>query len=128
MKIKKLYEFTHKRQLWRILPTNTGKLLIEERDTQLKEAYFNCLEIDKGKKIFENIQLEEKFWIGIESVYRDIIFFHKYLKPDMPAHKGIIAFDINSASILWENMDYNFLFAAITRSIAIKHFEEKIFI
>ncbi|MGE5810476.1 MAG: DUF4905 domain-containing protein [Ignavibacteria bacterium] len=124
MKIKKIYEFTHKRQLWRILPTNTGKLIIEERDTQLKEAYFNCLEIDKGKKIFENVQLEEKFWIGIESVYSDIIFFHKYMKPDMPAHKGIIAFDINSASILWKNMDYNFLFAADNKIYCHKTFFE----
>ena len=124
MKIKKIYEFTHKRQLWRILPTDTGKLIIEERDTQLKEAYFSCLEIDKGKKIFENIQLEEKFWIGIESVYRDIIFFHKYLKPDMPAHRGIIAFDINSVSLLWGNMDYNFLFAADNMIYCYKTFFE----
>jgi len=112
MKLKKEYEFTHKRQLWRILPTNSGKLIIEERDTALKEAYFNCLEINKGKRIFENLQLDEKFWIGIEAVYGDIIFFHKYVKPDMPIHKGIIAFDINSKSILWESQEHNFLFVS----------------
>jgi hypothetical protein len=54
--------------------------------------------------------IEEKFWIGIEKVYKDIIFFHKYRKPDMPGHRGMIAFDINNRNILWRNEDYIFLF------------------
>ncbi|HVO76097.1 MAG TPA: DUF4905 domain-containing protein [Ignavibacteriaceae bacterium] len=124
MKIKKEYEFTHNRQLWRIIPTATGKVILEERDTELKEAYFNCLEMNKGKIIFENLQLDEKFWIGIEGVYTDIIFFHKYLKPDMPAHKGVIALDINSRSVLWENTEYNFLFIADKKLYCYKSFFE----
>jgi hypothetical protein len=128
MKIKKEYEFTHKRQLWRILPTNTGKIVIEERDAGLREVYFNCIEINKGKKIFDNLQLDEKFWIGIEGIYKDIIFFHKYLKPDMPSHKGIIAFDINSVSVLWENQELNFLFVSDNNIYCYKTlFKGKIF-
>lgn len=110
MKMKKEYQFSRKRQIWRILPTDTGKLVIEERDIQKREAYFNCIELKSGKIILENFQLDEKFWVGIEAVYGDLIFFHKYRKPDMPAHKGIISVDINSGLILWQNPDYNFLF------------------
>lgn len=110
MKLKKKYVHNNKRQIFRLLPTNTGKIIIEERETEKKLAYFNCLEIDSGKKIFKNLQLDEKFWLGIEAVYNDIIFFHRFTKPDMPQHNGIIAFDINDQKVIWQDDDKTFLF------------------
>ncbi len=110
MKIKKKYSFKSKRQIWRVIPTETEKLIIEEREPEKKQVYFNCFEIETGKKIFKDFQLDEKFWVGIEAVYKDVIFFHKYLKPDMPAHKGIFAYDISNKNFLWENKDLTFLF------------------
>lgn len=110
MKIKKLYSYSSRKQIWRLLPTETGKLVIEERDTGTKEVFFTCIDIKTGKKIFKNFQFEEKFWIGIEETYKDLIFFHKFRKPDMPGHLGIIAFDIIGKKILWETDKYIFLF------------------
>ncbi|MDO8549136.1 MAG: DUF4905 domain-containing protein [Ignavibacteria bacterium] len=108
--MKKLYTFSNKKQIWRLLPTETGKLVIEERDPELKEVFFSCIDIRTGKKIFNKLMIEEKFWIGIEKISKDIIFFHKFRKPDMPRHLGIIAFDILKQKILWKNEDYIFLF------------------
>jgi len=110
MPVKKLYSFTNKRQIWRILPTAFGKLIIEERDTEKREAFFNCIDIKSGKEIFSSFQLEEKFWIGIEKIFGDIIFFHRYRKPNMPGHLGIIALDISDQNILWKTDEFNFLF------------------
>ena len=110
MKIKKKYSLKSKRQIWRIIPTETNKLIIEEREPDKKQVYFNCFQTDSGKKIFKDFQLDEKFWVGIETVYNDVIFFHRYLKPDMPGHKGIIAFEIANEKIKWENKDLTFLF------------------
>ena len=110
MKIKKLYYYSNKKQIWRLLPTQTGKLVIEERDPDTKEVFFTCLDIKTGKKILNDFQLEEKFWVGIEEIYKDIIYFHKFRKPDMPGHLGIIVFDIKTKSILWETDEYIFLF------------------
>ena len=110
MEIKKLYSYLNKKQIWRLLPTQTGKLVIEERDPGSKEVFFTCLDIKTGKKIFNDFQLDEKFWVGIEEIYKDKIYFHKFRKPDMPGHLGIIAFDIETKSILWKNEDYIFLF------------------
>lgn len=110
MKIKKLFLYKGKFQIWRILITESNKLIVETRDIEKKEAFFNCLDIESGKKFFTDYQFEEKFWIGIEDIYKDIIFLHKFAKPDLPGHKHIIAFDINSQQILWENPDYSFLF------------------
>lgn len=110
MKLKKKYRFDNKRQIWRILPTNDGKLIIEERENEKKQVYFHCLSLYTGKKILNNFQLEENFWVGIETVKDDTIFFHKFAKPDMPKHKGIFAFDINSKKIFWENPDLVYQF------------------
>lgn len=109
MKIKKLYKYDRGKQIYRLLTTESDKIIIEERDKEKKEAFFTCLNIQSGKKIFYDFQLEEKYWIGIKEIYKDVILFHRYERPDLPNHKGVIAFDINSQSILWENQS-NFLF------------------
>ena len=110
MKIKKKYTHHNKRTIWRVLPTETGKLIVEEREKDNKQVYFHCLNIESGKKIFINLQLVEKFWIGIEAIYNDMIYFHKFVKPDMPNHVGIIAMNLNEQKILWENFNNSFLF------------------
>ncbi len=110
MKITKHFSYKSLRQIWRILISDSDKLILETRDTNTKEVFFHCYELESGRIIFYDLQLEEKFWLGIEAVYKDIIFFHKFPKPDLPGHKQIIAFDIASQKILWTNSDLSFLF------------------
>jgi len=108
VKLKKLYKHDNKKQIWRILPSTDNKVVVEERDPVSKEVFFCCFDIESGKKIFNEFQLDEKSWCGIEAIYKDIIYFHLYGKPDMPDHKSIIAFDIKSQTILWKNDSYKF--------------------
>lgn len=111
MKIKKVYSFSSDKQIWRLLISDSGKLIIETRDTENKEVYFSCFQVETGKVIFKELQLEEKFWIGIEEIYGDIMFLHKFAKPDMPGHRAIIAFDLNSQKVLWENDQFTYHFS-----------------
>jgi hypothetical protein len=110
MNIIKLYSHKSQQQIWRILISESDKLIIETRDLTTKEVFFNCFFLESGEEIFSNLQLDEKCWIGIEGIYKEIIFFHFFPKPDMPHHKGIVAFDIASQRILWHNNDLSFLF------------------
>jgi len=110
MKLKKKYRFDNSRQIWRIIPTGDGKLFIEEREPEKKQVYFHCLSMDSGKKILSNFQLDDKFWVGIEDVKDNIIFFHKFAKPDMPKHRGIFAFDITAKELVWQNPELIYLF------------------
>jgi hypothetical protein len=129
MRIKKKYLHKNNRQIFRLIPTDTGKIIIEERDAEKKQAYFNCLRIDSGKKIFKHLQLSEKFWLGIESVYNDVIFFHKFAKPDLPQHNGIIAYDINNKQIIWEDENRTFLFIKDEKIYAYQQmFEDREFV
>ena len=128
MKLKKIYSFDNNRQIWRIIPTDQGKLVIEERNPQLKQVYFHCLETESGKKIFKNFQLDNNFWVGIESIRGDIIFFHKFAKPDMPKHRGIFAYDIRSQNLIWENSELIFQFLFDEKLYAFgERFEGKYF-
>lgn len=110
MKLKKLYKHDNKKQIWRILPTSENKVVVEERNSNTKEVFFSCFDFKSEKKIFNEFQLEEKNWVGIEAIYMDIIYFHTYGKPDMPNHKGIIAINIDTQKILWQNDNYIFSF------------------
>lgn len=110
MNLKKKYSYSDGNQVWRIKISGTEKLLVETRNTEEKKAFFHCFDLNSGKSIFTNQQMEEKYWLGVEAIYGDVIFFHKFAKPDMPGHKGIFAFDIISQKVLWENEFYSFLF------------------
>lgn len=109
MKLKKSFSFTDKNQIWRLLISKTDKIIIETRNTETKEAFFHCYNFLTEKKIFKDLQLEEKYWLGIEAVDNDIIYFHHFAKPNMPEHKGIFAYDINEEKIIWQNSDLVFL-------------------
>lgn len=129
MKLKKKYTHNNKRQIFRLIPTNTGKIIIEERDTEKKLAFFNCLQINSGKKIFKHLQLDEKFWLGIEAIYNDMIFFHKFVKPDLPQHNGIIAYDINNKRTIWEDENRTFSFVKDEKIYAFQQrFEDREFV
>lgn len=110
MKLKKKFKFSDSNQVWRIKITDTDKLFVETRDTKNMKAYYHSFELLTGKRLFTGHQMTELFWLGIEAIKGDIVFFHRYAKPDMPGHRGIFAFDINTQKVLWEDDEYAFLF------------------
>ncbi|MBU0561365.1 MAG: DUF4905 domain-containing protein [Bacteroidetes bacterium] len=110
MKLKKSCSYKTKYQVWRILISAPDKIFIETRDTENKQVFFNCQDISSGKFLLKNFQHDEKYWIGIETVWRNYVIFHKYAKPDMPGHKSIILFDIKSKKNIWQNNELTFLF------------------
>jgi len=110
MAINKLYTYKSEQQIWRILLTDSDQFVIETRDAATKEVFFNCIDAYTGKTVFRDYQFSEKSWIGIEAVYKDVIFFHKYAQPDLPGHKEIICFETASQKILWTNNSLTFMF------------------
>lgn len=126
--MNKHFEYMSDKQIFRLLISDSDKLLIETRDTNTKEVSFSCFELENAKQVFGDLQLEEKTWLGVEAIYKDIIFFHKFPKPDMPGHKEIIAFDIAQQKIIWQNNEYAFAFVHEDKVYAYTQgFEERFF-
>jgi len=75
-------------------------------------VFFQCFDIHSGKQIIKTLSFEEKFWLGIDGFEDDTIFFHGYIKPDMPWHKGITAYSVSEKKVIWKNPEitYSFLY------------------
>ncbi len=88
-----------------------GFLVGEDRNVDSKSVTFFCVEQQSGKVLWKDVSLNEKWWVGIENIHKNILLIHGYATPDMPDHKKIYAFDIKTGKQLWMNEDITFLFS-----------------
>jgi hypothetical protein len=95
--------------LWRIIPTDLGKMVGEERDVASRQARFFCLDQFTGEVLWEKLTLDDPWWIGIEATHRDIVFFHGFSTPELPEHKMITAVDVLNGKVLWSNKELSFV-------------------
>lgn len=114
--------------LWRILFSRSGHLVGEVRNPQNKTTSFFCLHDQSGDAFWTNKTFDETWWIGIEDVTENHIYFHRFYKPDMPQHRGIIACEIDHGQQVWEDNNYAFLFALNGKIYVVKEgFEDRKF-
>lgn len=98
--------------VWRLVPTDSGVFVGEDRTLDAKQVTFFCVDRTTGVVRWEKISLAEKWWVGIEAVHRDRVFLHGFSQPDMPDHKGIIALDLLTGRVSWSNNDLRFILAS----------------
>lgn len=105
------WKFTTKGILWRLLPSGDDHFVGEDRNLAGKSVSFFCINPTSGKVYWHDVQFHEKWWIGIEAIHRDIVFFHEFASPDLPGHKKIYAVELPTGKLLWFNEELEFLFA-----------------
>ena len=91
--------------------SETGFIIGEDRDSDQKTVAFFCLNAENGDVLWKDKRYEEPWWIGIEAIVHDKVYLHGYTKPDMPEHGKIVAIDLGTGKILWQNNKYAFLCA-----------------
>lgn len=127
-KIKPYLTFSQKGNIWRMHFSSADILVCETRDLNTKETYFFSLNYKTKQVFLSNFQLDEKWWISIESVSDDSIYFNKFKTPELPEHLGITAVDVKAGKTLWKNEELTFLFADTSEVYAYKEvFEREIF-
>lgn len=119
-KVNPTWQFKTKGMLWRILFSDSGRIVGEDRDLAAKRASFFCLNETTGAILWSDREFEEKWWIGIEAVEDGIVYFHEYTKPDFPQHLKIIALNLETGKLLWRNDDLQFLFVGGGKVYAAK--------
>jgi hypothetical protein len=124
-RIKPAWQFEVTGQLWRILFSGSGRIVGEDRDEAKKEVTFFCLDEVNGNVLWQGVAFDERWWIGIETFYDGMVYLHEYIKPDLPQHKKIIALDLESGNLLWRNDEFEPLFFAGSKFIAVKSSFEK---
>ncbi|HCV43727.1 MAG TPA: hypothetical protein DGH68_09615 [Bacteroidetes bacterium] len=98
--------------VWRLVPTDTGVFVGEDRMLDAKNVRFFCVDRKTGAVRWEGVSVAERWWTGIEAVHRDRVFLHGFTQPDMPDHKGIIALDLFTGRVSWSSDDLRFIFAS----------------
>jgi hypothetical protein len=106
--LKPDWEFRTDGIVWRLLPTSPQLLVGEERDIQRKTVSFFCLDEKSGSPLWQKVAFDEEWWIGIEAVREGVILLHKFARPDLPEHRGIIAVDLQRGQALWSSPEYGF--------------------
>ena len=124
-KLQPAWEFTTKGTLWRMLVSEGNHIIGEDRDAEKKSVSFFCLNGETGNVLWRNVQFHEKWWITIEAIHQDVVFFHEYASPDLPAHKKIYALEIATGKLLWYNEELSFAFAHNESVFASKDTEEQ---
>ncbi len=121
-KLKPYFTFNQKGNIWRMHFSTGDTLVCETRDLDAKETYFFTLNYRTKQVYLSNFQLEEKWWVSIESCTDELVFFNYFKTPELPEHIGITAVDIKTGKAKWINSEFTFLFADSTELYA---YEEK---
>lgn len=102
-KLQPVWRFAVDGMIWRIVITAGDKVVGESRNPETRQVRFFCLDALSGSPFWKGRTFGEQWWMGIEAVCGEIIFFHKYATPSLPEHRSIIAVDAASAEVLWVN-------------------------
>ena len=111
--------------IWRLLLTERGRVVGECRNQDKKTVSFFCLDEESGKPLWQDLNLEEPWWVGIEAVLNDTLLLHTYASPDMPEHRGIRAYDTQTGVLRWRNDNVTFWFGFGDRVFAYRDLFEK---
>lgn len=104
------WSYASQGKIWRMLFSDGGHIVGENRNEHTKEASFFCLEERTGKLLWDGLTLEEPWWVGMEAVQKNVLLLHTFAKPDLPEHRGILAYDLTSAQPIWHNKELTFWF------------------
>jgi len=100
-------------------------LACETRDIAAKEVFFFSLNFRTGTIYLRDFQLEEKWWVEIENLNSNTIFFNYFRTPELPEHLGITAIDMKTGKNKWTNTELTYWFSTKTEVYAAKAVSEK---
>lgn len=96
--------------IWKLLISPDGILAGEERHPDNKTGSLFAVNVSDGKPLWRDVTVDEAWWFTTELATKDTLYVHKFAKPDMPIPKGIIALDIRTGALRWEQPDVAMLF------------------
>lgn len=102
-----------KSPVWRMeIDSISDTILIETREVADKRVHFSSINLQTGKICFDYLENEERWMAGIEAAHDGVLLVHNYQSESGPAHKGLIAIDVLTGKVLWQN--YNLTFDQLT--------------
>ncbi len=120
---KPKWQFQKPGNLWRMLFLNHQRVIVEHRSNQEKLTSYVLLDQNSGQPLWDNFTLKyskgeksgqpvgDGWWVGLEYVRNNTVYFHSYSDPNNPEHLGIWAMDTSTQNIIWERPELSFICA-----------------
>ena len=103
---KQLLSETVKGIIWKIVLDDMEQILLVESRTEQKEVYFYAFDFKNGHFLMKEKTFEEKWLIGISGIHKGIAYFYGFENEFSPGRKGIMALNLYTRQIVWENYNY----------------------
>lgn len=89
--------------IWKIILDDDNETIAWESRTNDKKVFFNAYDFKEDKYLLQDFYLEEDWLLNIQTVKNQVLYFTGFESEFSPVQKGIIAFDLKSKKIVWQN-------------------------
>ncbi|MEX1239786.1 MAG: DUF4905 domain-containing protein [Cyclobacteriaceae bacterium] len=95
--------------IWNTLADgNRPRLFLEVRDVQEKKVSFSALNLQKYEWLWNEVMLEEPWWVSLAAMSGDILLFTMYTDTDNPDRKSLMAYDLSDNKMSWWYNGFSF--------------------
>jgi hypothetical protein len=114
-KIKLSFVETTDGIIWKMLADAQNKrLFLEIRHHEKKVVTFSALDLELGRWIWKDQQMEEPWWISLQAASGNVLLFTLYTDTNNPDQKGILAFDVAHKTVCWWKS--NFVITSVSKA------------
>lgn len=89
--------------IWKIILDETEETIVWECRTADKKVSFYAYNLKNQTLLLNNFKFADDWEVSINNVVNGILYFNGFESDFSPVQKGLIAFDLQTRKILWQN-------------------------
>jgi hypothetical protein len=100
---KHLHSSKSNQIIWKIILDDHHEIIAWESRTNNKKVFFNTYDFKNEKYLLQDFSFEEDWLLNIQAVKNQVFYLTGFESEFSPVQKGVIAFDLISKKITWQN-------------------------
>lgn len=105
---KLLYSTQSDGIVWKLAMDDSSEILVWENRTLDKKVSFSAYDFKHQKALLHHFCFDEEWLLGLSHAKDGILYLHGYESESSPVQRGIIAFELISKKIIWQNFRVSF--------------------
>lgn len=105
-KLNFIFSFSSPAKIWNLLADHEARYLyLELRDEEAHQVSFAAYNLHARKLLWDDLQLEEDWWIGMSAADANLLVLHTFDDSDNPEVKSFLVIDNTSRKIVWQDSE-----------------------
>ncbi|GAB4396602.1 MAG: hypothetical protein OHK0053_11060 [Microscillaceae bacterium] len=101
--MKPFFSHTFSGKIWKIsVDTQQSWVALEIRDAEAWQARFALIDLHRSACMWEDLQMEENWWIGLSDVQNGVLLLHTFAEQTRPQPTHLLALDASQAVLRWQ--------------------------